>query len=307
MSAMTPWRLIEPDVPNALRAYPRPLDALAAGEIPAIVLRGAYPLAMCQRLYEKLLAEGLLYDPALPVPERFLESGIPEGYYREGRAGTERRAWQERLASGKRRIDIGTSLGYRGSDPAAFFAHAEQTHQLFARLFADLSDPVRLLYDRLGDLSRGKKAVTAHEPDGRRYGPAIIRAHYGGYTYAPHFDSVRLRERREDYAVHQFAHQFAGVLVLKNSEREGRAAQCTLHRYLWQPEVQPHLDAGTFHDFAAARRIENVQVSLEPGDLYFFNTRLIHEVPGVDGTEPRIVLATFIGYSPDREDIFVWS
>ena len=127
MSAMTPWRLIEPDVPNALRAYPRPLDALAAGEIPAIVLRGAYPLAMCQRLYEKLLAEGLLYDPALPVPERFLESGIPEGYYREGRAGTERRAWQERLASGKRRIDIGTSLGYRGSDPAAFFAHAEQT------------------------------------------------------------------------------------------------------------------------------------------------------------------------------------
>jgi hypothetical protein len=30
-------------------------------------------------------------------------------------------------------------------------------------------------------------------------------------------------------------------------------------------------------------------------------------VPGVDGREPRVVLASFIGYSPDREDIFVWS
>jgi hypothetical protein len=307
MTTPPPWNLIEPDLSAAFRACERPLDALAAAEIPAVVLRGAYPAELCQRVYEKLLAEGLLYDPAWPVPERFRESSIPEGYYREGRAGTARGAWQERLASGRRRIDIGTSLGYRGSDPDAFFAHAAETHRLFARLFADLPSPVRLLYDRLRDLACGKRVVTAHEPDGRPYGPAIVRAHYGGYTYAPHFDSVRLREQRAGYAVHGFAHQFAGVLVLRNSVRAGRAAECTLHRYLWQPEVQPHLDAGTFHDFAAARGTENVQVQLEPGDLYFFNTRLIHEVPGVDGPEPRIVLATFIGYSPDRDDIFVWS
>jgi hypothetical protein len=221
--------------------------------------------------------------------------------------GTERGAWQQRLATGRRRIDIGTSLGYRGSDPEAFFAHAAQTHALFDRLFAGLPSPVQRIYDCLRDLARGKNVVTAHEPDGRRYGPAIFRAHYGGYTYPPHFDSVRLREKRDGYAVHQFAHQLAGVLVVRNSVRAGRAAECTLHRYLWQPEVQPHLDAGTFPGFAAARGVESVQVQLEPGDLYFFNTRLIHEVPGVDGPEPRIVLATFIGYTPDRDDIFVWS
>jgi hypothetical protein len=307
MTATTAWELAEPDLQTALQAHERPLDALAAGAIPAIVLRGAYPPALCQRLYEKLIAEGLLYDPALPVPEHLLEVSVPEGYYREGRQGVERGAWQQRLATGKRRIDIGTSLGYRGSDPEAFFAHAAQTHQLFERLFDDLPSPVRLIYDRLGELSRGKRVVTAHEPDGRRYGPAIIRAHYGGYTYAPHFDSVRLRERREGYAVHQFEHQFAGVLAIKNSVRAGRAAECTLHRCLWEPEVQPHLDARTFHDFAARRGIPNVQVRLQPGDLYFFNTRLIHEVPGVAGVEPRVVLATFIGYSPDREDLYVWS
>jgi hypothetical protein len=48
-------------------------------------------------------------------------------------------------------------------------------------------------------------------------------------------------------------------------------------------------------------------VILDPGDLYFFNTGCIHEVPGVAGEDARIVLATFIGYSSDRNEIFVWS
>ena len=34
---------------------------------------------------------------------------------------------------------------------------------------------------------------------------------------------------------------------------------------------------------------------------------MIHEVPGLAGVEPRIVLATFIGYSAGRNEIFVWS
>jgi hypothetical protein len=50
-----------------------------------------------------------------------------------------------------------------------------------------------------------------------------------------------------------------------------------------------------------------VRVELEPGDLYFFNTGMIHEVPGVDGELPRVVLATFIGYSADEPDVMVWS
>ncbi|HZU37033.1 MAG TPA: hypothetical protein VFA18_14025, partial [Gemmataceae bacterium] len=302
-SSDSSWQPVEADAEAALRILGQPLEALADGAVPAIVMRGSYPAELCQRLHDRLLAEGLLYDPAGPVPEKFAEAGIPEGYYREGRQGTERRAWQENVASGRHRIDIGTSLGYRGSDPDAFFAHAAETHDLFARL----PNPIDLIHDRLRILSRGKRVRTAQEPDGRRYGPAIIRAHYGGYTYRPHFDSVRLREKREGYAVYHFEHQFAGVLVLRNSVRAGRVAEGILHRYLWQPEVQFYLDAGTFAEFARERGLEQVQIQLDPGDLYFFNTRLIHEVPGVDGPEPRVVLATFIGYSAEREDIFVWS
>lgn len=301
------WSLAEPNVQSILREYDSPLDALAAADVPALVIRNAFPQSECQSLVDRLVEEELLYDPHQPVPEKFAMASIPEGYFREGRNKEASRSWDSGTATGRRRIDIGTSLGYRGSDQDDFFAHSRQTHALFAKLFGSHPNPIHVLYDALTKLSRDKRAVTAHEPDGREYGPAIIRAHYGGYTYAPHFDSVRLREKRDDYAVHDFEHQFAGVLVLQNTSLGDETAQCVLHRCLWQPEIDPHLRGRTFHDYAAEHNIQNVQVVLEPGDLYFFNTRCIHEVPGVAGDLPRIVLATFIGYSNDRDEIFVWS
>lgn len=301
------WQPVEPDLETALGRFAFPLDELAAGNIPAIVCRNAWPAAECRDLIQHLVDEELLYDPHQPIPEKFQKQVIPEGYYREGRSEFPTLAWNETKAAGKARIDIGTSLGYRGSDREAYFAHSAATIALFERLFAGRNDPIRLLYDSLEALSRNKKVVAAHEADGRRYGPAIIRAHYGGYTYRPHFDSVRLREKRDDYAVSQFEHQFAGVLVLQNSTAAGRTAQAILHHCLWTEEIDPHVKAGTFHEYAREQGIEQVEVRLEPGDLYFFNTRNIHEVPGVPGDLPRIVLATFIGYSADREEIFVWS
>jgi hypothetical protein len=307
MNKPSAWTCVEPDVTAALGRFEFPLNALAEGTVPAIVLRQAWPRGSCRRLVERLVADELLFDPRQPVPEMFRQEAIPEGYYREGRGSMPMPARSADAEAGRTRIDIGTSLGYRGSDPEAFFAHSAETHALFERLFSDGEDPIRMLYDRLQGLSRNKRVVTAHEPDGRRYGPAIIRAHYGGYTYKPHFDSVRLREKRSDYAVHAFGHQFAGVLVLQNTSLGDRTAQCILHRCLWSSEVDPHLRNDTFHDYARERGIENVEVRLEPGDLYFFNTRLIHEVPGIAGELPRIVLATFIGYSADRDEIFVWS
>lgn len=304
---MPDWIAAEPDVESILAQHASPLDALAAGDTPALILRGAFPREACEQLIELLVDEELLYDPRQPVPEKFLEAAIPEGYYREGQQSEPTYAWQSKTATGRTRIDVGTSLGYRGSDQDDFFAHADESRALFDRLFNGRPDPIKLCYERLSDLSNGKQAVTAYEPDGRTYCPAIIRAHYGGYTYAPHFDSVRLREKRENYAVYHFDHQFAGVLVLQNTQLGDDTAQCVLHNCLWQPEVDPHLKEGTFHDYARDNGIENVEVCLEPGDLYFFNTRSIHEVPGVAGELPRIVLATFIGYSADRDEIFVWS
>jgi hypothetical protein len=316
VTTQTEWKIIEPNVAAALTQCEFPLDELAAGTIPAIVLRNAYAATSCQKLVERLVDEELLYDPHRPIPAKFVASSIPEGYYREGINSVPKSAWQVKKETGHTRIDIGSSLGYRGSDKEAFFAHSAESHALFEQLFGNgtadgtsdgNANPIGILYDCLEQLSRNKKVVTAHEPDGRRYCPAIIRAHYGGYTYKPHFDSVRLREKRADYAVYKFQHQFAGVLVLQNTQLHDRTAQCKLHRCLWQPALDPHLTADTFHEYARENGVENVEVQLEPGDLYFFNTRSIHEVPGVAGELPRIVLATFIGYSADSPEIFVWS
>jgi len=308
MSSTVPWTAAEPDFSSIFERHAKPLDVLAAGDIPAIVLRQAWSPENCRALVQRLIEEELLYDPHQPIPEKFRPQIIPEGYYREGRKHMPAYAWDTPTEEqGKARIDIGSSLGYRGSNRDEFFAHSAESNAVFDRLFAGHENPVQLLYQSLETLSRDKTVVTAHEPDGQEYGRAIIRAHYGGYTYKPHFDSVRLREKREDYAVSAFEHQFAGVLVLQNSSLGDRTAQGILHHCLWEPQVDPYLKSVTFHEYAAEQGIENVEICLQPGDLYFFNTRLIHEVPGLAGELPRIVLATFIGYSPDREDIFVWS
>ena len=302
------WTPIESDLDTILSQHERPLDLLASGERPAVVLRNVWSSEQCNALVQKLIDEELLYDPHQPIPEKFRPQVIPEGYYREGRQHMPAYAWgEEAPRREKARIDIGSSLGYRGSDPEEFFSHSAETNALFDQLFAERDNPIQLLYDKLQALSRDKRVVTAHESGGREYGRAIIRAHYGGYTYKPHFDSVRLREKRDDYSVSRFEHQFAGVLVLQNSSIGEHSAQGILQRCLWEPDVDPYLKSATFHEYAEQQQLESAEISLEPGDLYFFNTRLIHEVPGLSGELPRIVLATFIGYSSDEDEIFVWS
>ena len=40
---------------------------------------------------------------------------------------------------------------------------------------------------------------------------------------------------------------------------------------------------------------------------YFFKTDNVHEAPGFGGSKARSVFCTFIGYSADQPEIFVWS
>ena len=303
------WNLAQPDIESVLGSYARPLDALAGGEIPAIVLRGVFSSSDCRQLVERLISAGHLYDPRKPVPEKFTSQAVPEGFFSRDSEQESRGVeyYRERTANAHVRIDIGTSLGYRGGDREGFFEHSRRTRETFAEIFNEQCNPVELIYAKLQELSIDRKVLTARESDGSLYGPAILRAHYGGYAYAPHFDSVRLREKRSDYAVHDFEHQFAGVLVLQNTAVGDRTAQGIIHRCRWEPALDPCLEEGTFHAYAAEQGLERAEVVLEPGDLYFFNTRMIHEVPGLAGVDPRIVLATFIGYSAGREEIFVWS
>ena len=274
------WKPAGPDLDSIIKNHPDPLLALSKAEIPAVLIRKAYSPAQCDGLIRRFIDRGLMRDP-----------------------DNSRAAQLDK----RMRIDIGTSLGNKGRDQEGFLSHSAETLWMFETLFDGFENPVSVMYNALQRLGVNKRVMTAEEPDGWKYGPAIFRVHYGGHTYKPHIDHVVLREKRFDYAVSRFDHQFAGVLCMQNALHEGCSTQSILHRCIWSPEVQEHIAADTFHEYAEQTNIPNYRVELDQGDMYFFNTRLIHEVHAVEGSDPRIVLATFIGYEPDDPDVFVWS
>ena len=269
------WQPVEGTVDAILAQIPRPFDAMRASEIPAVIVRRAFPADHCAALVERFYTRGLLYDPR-----------------KKGRL---------------QRVDIGTSLGHLGRDPDAFYAHARQTHDLFASLFDGYGDPVQTLCDALAKLLPHKRVMTAREPDGRLYGPAIFRTYYEGLGHYPHYDSVSKRSKRYDFSVSRFDHQFAGVLCFQNSEDRGDSGEGVLYKAPMSPEFQCHLDAKRFREYADQQGIARAQIHLAPGDLYFFYSETIHEVPFVIGSTPRVVLASFIGMSEDDPEVYVWS
>ncbi|AWT59532.1 MAG: hypothetical protein DF168_00722 [Candidatus Moanabacter tarae] len=280
------WEALAPDLKTVLSQSKNPLQALADMETPAIVLRQAFNPEQCKGLIARFIRMGLM---------REVESSGGTG----SMSGMDRRL----------RIDIGTSLGNRGSDKEAFLQHAVETHRLFRFLFEDFDNPVSVIYDALGRLAVGKKVMTAREADGQLYGPAIFRVHYEGQYYRPHIDHVAVlaKQDRTDFVVSRFKHQFAGVLCFQNADETGRAAQGILHRCAWSPEVQTHLSDNSYYEYAEEKGIESSVIELEQGDFYLFNSGCIHEVPKIEGDQPRIVLAVFIGYSHDDDEVFVWS
>ncbi|MDA1280969.1 MAG: hypothetical protein O3B95_13200 [Chloroflexi bacterium] len=269
------WQPLEADPESIGQQFPQPLMALAAGTVPAFVLRGVYPSADCTDLMA-----------------RFAE----RGYFDQDTVGVESQL------SGGPYLDLGTSLGRVGADRDEFFAHAERTHTLFPRLFDGLADPVQTIYGSLARLAAGKTVMTAEE-DGRRYGPAIFRIYHAQEGHRAHFDSVR-RRGTSGYAVSRFVHQFAGILCLQKGTIGGEPL---LYRAKGEGEVAKVVERGEFASYAEKHNLPRVQIELNAGDLYFFYTENIHEVPQVIRDRTRVVLAVFVGMSPELDEIFVWS
>ena len=273
----TPWLPIEGTVNDILAQNPRPFDAMRAGEIPAVIVRGAMPQEDCTALVQRFYDRALIYDP------------------------------HHRGDGTRVRVDIGTSLGKHANDPDHFFAHSTSTHELFTSLFDGYQDPVKTLYKSLARMLPDKHVMNAQEPDGRLYGPSIFRIYHEGLGHYPHYDSVSKRSKRYEFAVSRFKHQYAGVVCFQNSDDHEVSAQSILYRAPMTPVIQPHLESKTFHQYADENDIERVQIRLEPGDLYYFYSETVHEVPFVVGSTPRVVLASFIGMSEDDPEVFLWS
>jgi hypothetical protein len=307
------WRLILLETWNALsfqtapvsHEYVNAIHSVATGDIPAIVVRGAYSEENCRLLLQRL------FDRKLFV-----------GFEEYGRGGNGR--------SKIERFDLGTSLGNLANNPDEFFTQSKQTNELYEHLFDGLVNPVHVLYHWLEQFSGTKSALTAHEPDGRRYGPAIFRCHMPNWGYPPHIDSVRNKgstlhasaEKRTQYAVHRFEHQLGGVLLLQDPEEEFASCDSILYRCEWNNEFEDMMEtvylgldepeanmisADKFEHYVQANSISTYEVNLSPGDLYFFRAECPHVIPKFLGKRPRITLATFFGYTQSDPEIFVWS
>ena len=62
------------------------------------------------------------------------------------------------------------------------------------------------------------------------------------------------------------------------------------------------------HGFERSRRFSRARalnLSLEAGDLYIFNSNRLHAVPPVLGASDRVALGTFLGYS--ARELLVWA
>ncbi len=271
------WAPVEASQEDILATYPRPLEELTAGNVPAFIMRRAYKPEHAAALVERFYERGVIFDP------------------RERDLG---------------RVDIGTSIGSHGGNREFFLDHARQTHELFETLFEGYDDPVKLMYETLTALSVDKRAVTGYEPDGQQYGPAIFRTYYEERGHGPHLDILE-RDRldgtpRSNYALARFERQLACVMCFQDAEIDEEQGQTFIYRYRWHPDMPKGWNK-TFQEDAAAQGIERVRVQLQPGDLYVFCSEFVHEVPSISGETPRIVLAAFFGMSQDDDEMFVWS
>ena len=297
------WKALGPDLKTIILQEPDPLQALAEGHIAGIVLRGVYPAEYCRNLIRRFLDKGLMRDPVNPNPAL-------EGTYNEV-------VHQRTKGDIPLRIDIGSSLANlnryqtpfddKEKNKEAFLEHSESTQELFKELFAGIENPVDCLYKALSELSVGKEVKIAYEPDGRQYGPAIFRIHYEGQEYGYHANHVKIVDKLFNYQAARFEHNFAGLICIQNPSSREKSPHALIHRCPWSPDVQEHLTHQTYESYMRQNQIEEFDFSVDPGDFYLFNSGLIHTVRPFISKVARIVLATFIGFSKDDEEIFVWS
>ena len=220
-------------------ASSNPLSRLAAGEIPAIILRNTLPAEVCRQIMQRFHEAGQFPPSFLPFLDIDIDtaSAASAGAFRidpllstRGKGGGgalpgHAEVLTEKVAS---RSDIGYSLGTGGNDPSTYWDKCAAVQNMFDAVLAPFPkerNPMHLMYDALEALGgRSKRVKTAYEERGS-YGPAIIRTHKPdndagtGHTYIPHYDSVRRREVREGFEVFKFNTQLAGILVLQAPER----------------------------------------------------------------------------------------
>lgn len=341
------WRAMEaPSIAGLLEQHSDPLRALGTGQIPAIILRGAMSSSEAAAISQRLLRSASTNEPN--------ELGLFE------RPGDRKKLAANKLQFGAYGVMMSRNMGLKPpqvAEQAARFRRQFEQHNLM--------HPIATLRRTLEALSVGRRvgvgvdrATNASLSVGGAY-----RMHFNNVTFPLHFDSLHAKEmitnggcragRKYHWAstargrqteafsdLHRFPQQFAALISLQRSEREGAEVSvfnlhkddishaCSVPLFITQHNVVLEaIEATNFHvhehnkgwhakygynvrDMKRWREQLRIDqrarpLHLNPGDLYIFDANRVHTVHRVFGDLKRLSLGSFVGFN--QHELRIWS
>jgi hypothetical protein len=301
-----------------------PLRALHEGHVPAVVLRQHLAPDEAARL-------------AALVKRSLTSSQAKRSSRRRGGSGPNLDGWKKRGGTlHTLGADLHYSLKRRAhfSSLMSYLSYAKHYAGLVDDF--GLAPAVQALHTGLHSLSAGRRVGVMTDPvTNLSYSPGVFKVHSPGNTFPLHFDSLwsLMWNRRacgtggwrRRNATHRalsagtnalrlasftadalrFRYQFSALLMLQ--QPEGGGPDVTLFDSHWEDLIGDCELSGLSHtvgvhvqgyDTSQRRRhARTYNLSLQPGDLYIFNSNRLHVVPPVGAGRERIVLGSFLGYS----------
>jgi hypothetical protein len=197
---------------------------------------------------------------------------------------------------------VGPYLNKYLDRPDDYFTEAERAEALFRRAGFDLADRVRTALAKAFALRTMEPAT---EPDGRRYGPAVLRVHADGVSNPLHNDNIMRDAADTGLSLAGLAAQLSCVVCVQECDTGG---ELMIYDRPWRPEDERHkVDRGLGYDHMVVADARRLIFRPRSHDVYLINPTHYHEIERVGGAS-RITLGFFIGFHDTRPptDAVVW-
>ena len=301
--------------------HPEPMKAIVDGEISCVIVRNVLTATDCERILYRLRDKELL------------KGGLP------GKEAM-KYAWARRNTQ----TDIGVSL--HGPSIETWKATAAAQNELFKSLFIDLPiNPLikfRRVLDRLARGSGKRMSVPEDMLDGQRGTDAIIRSHHPGpkTAYAPHFDGFQQGPYTfTDFSRHYWvmrdapvynSHSTLSAILVLQDEEEGTDGACTLQSRIYNASLDElvisrtedgspvyyvtgashwigvHFNNELIYNFFEKRDVKSHTPRMRRGDMYVFSASRVHETFPILGSRNRINMATFMAWSDNEDEVYMF-
>ncbi len=200
-----------------------------------------------------------------------------------------------------------------GKTLEAYFDDVARFRDLRRDIFADTIDVFAGVMQPLGaTIGRSGIVLRVAGHGGREAAPFVLRSWSGGGEFAlePHEDGAQLGcPRQRGFEIQQVAHAPAALAVNICLENAGEG---DLHYWNLEPDATDRAMYGTSetgcpYPSEALRGLQRIVVPIRAGDLYCFNSRLVHAVSGHGGgTGRRSTISWRMGFT-DATTVIYWS